>query len=120
MCELIEFDNGQYVADIKYKYIRNIAEAAKECKNISRIVLFGSAAKTVCTNQSDIDIAVFGKQTKNEYLKSDEFKKFHRKLFSFGGDFSQDYDIIYFCDGIEYSDRIFTDIKNGAEIYRRA
>lgn len=119
MCNLIEFDSGKYVADIKHRYIRNIVDCAKDYKNISRIVLFGSATQTRCTESSDIDIAIFGKKSRNDYLKSSEFKKFQRTLFSFGGDFSQDYDILYFCDGKSYSDGIINDINNGTEIYRR-
>lgn len=119
MCNLIEFENGNYIADIKQKYIRNICDCAKDFDNISRIVLFGSATQTRCTEQSDIDIAVFGKKSQNAYLKSKEFKQFQRKLFSFDNTFTQDYDVLYFCDGVEYKDAIMNDINNGAEIYRR-
>ena len=119
MCNLIEFDNGNYVADIKKKYIQNICDSAKDFENISRIVLFGSALQTRCTEKSDIDIAVFGKKSRNAYLKSKEFKQFQRKLFAFDDTFSQDYDVLYFCNDVEYNDAIMRDIKNGAEIYRR-
>ena len=120
MCNLIEFDNGAYVADIKKKYIANITEQAKQCSNISRIVLFGSALETRCTERSDIDIAVFGKKKQNEYLRSKEFKNFQRQLFSFGNDFSQDYDILYFCESKNYTDAILEDVNKGVVIYRRA
>ena len=120
MCKLIEFKQGSYVADIKHKYIVNIARQAQACRNISRIVLFGSALETRCTEQSDIDIAVFGKKNQNDYLHSKEFKDFQRALFTFGDDFRQDYDILYFCDQKEYADPILKDIKKGTEIYRRA
>jgi predicted nucleotidyltransferase len=120
MCKLIEFDNGSYVADIKHKYIANIAQQAKQCSNISRIVLFGSALETRCTERSDIDIAVFGKKKQNEYLRSKEFKNFQRQLFTFGNDFSQDYDILYFCEEKNNTDAILDDINKGTEIYRRA
>lgn len=120
MCRLIPFSDKSYVADIKHKYIENIVAQAKDCKNISRIVLFGSALETRCTERSDIDIAVFGKKKQNEYLRSKEFKDFQHRLFAFGNDFKQDYDILYFCDGVEYKDAILNDINNGAEIYRRA
>lgn len=120
MCNLIEFGNGKYVADIKQKYIINIAQQAKKCSNISRIVLFGSALETRCTERSDIDIAVFGKKRQAAYLRSKEFKQFQRDLFSFGGDYTQDYDILYFCDDVESDDAILEHIHNGTEIYRRA
>ena len=119
MCSLVEIENGGYVADIKHKYIINIADAAKDCKNISRIMLFGSATQTRCTESSDIDIAVFGRKKRNEYLRSGEFKSFQRKLFSFG-DVSQNYDILYFCDEKTGDDPIMRDIDSGTEIFRRA
>ena len=48
-----------------------------------------------------------------------KLKDFQRSLFVFGNSFEQDYDILYFCDGVEYTDAIIDDIENGAEIYRR-
>ena len=118
MCRLVSIGNGQFVADIKHKHIKNIAKLAGECKNISRIVLFGSSLEERCTEKSDIDIAVFGKKKKNRFLDSKEFRLFQDKIFMF--DMNQDYDILYFCDDQEYNDAIMTDIKQGAEIYRRA
>ena len=120
MCSLIEYADGKYVADIKKKYIDNIAQQAKKCSNISRIVLFGSALETRCTERSDIDIAVFGKKKQNAYLRSKEFKQFQKGLFLFGGDFLQDYDILYFCDDVDSGDAILEHIRKGTEIYRRA
>ena len=119
MCKLKKLANGQSVAEIKYAFINNIIEQAAKCNNISRIMLFGSALEERCSDKSDIDIAVFGEQSKNKYLKSKEFKDFQRSLFLFGDAFSQDYDILYFRDGVEYMDAIIDDINNGAEIYRR-
>ena len=52
-------------------------------------------------------------------MKSKEFKNFQRALFIYGDAFAQDYDILYFCEGIDYDDAIIKDIENGAEIYRR-
>ena len=117
MCELISRQNGGYVADIKARHIDNIAREAEDCKNISRIVLFGSATQTRCTDQSDIDIAVFGRQAKGRYLASSEFKRFQDRLYLF--DLDQDYDILYFRDGQEYHDPIMEDIRRGTEIFRR-
>lgn len=119
MCSLIQMDNGGYVADIKQKYIVNIAAAAKDSSNISRIVLFGSATQTRCTDTSDIDIAVFGSKKPGEYLRSKEFKEFQRKLFSFDN-FVQDYDILYFAEDAQHNDPIMADIGKGTEIFRRA
>lgn len=119
MCALIELQNGQYVAEIKHKYIENIIMQAANCKNIKRIMLFGSALEERCQDGSDIDIAVFGDSPKGKYLKSKEFKDFQRALFLYGDAFGQDYDILYFRDGIQYDDDIIKDIENGAEIYRR-
>ncbi len=119
MCKLVELKDGVSVADIKKDYIFNIVKQAGNCDNITRIVLFGSAVEERCTNLSDIDIAVFGEKNQTEYLRSKEFKEFQRNLFMFGNDFTQDYDILYFCDNKKYDDAILADIANGAEIYRR-
>lgn len=119
MCKLKKLSNGKSVAEIKYSFIENIIAQAEKCKNISRIMLFGSAVEERCSDRSDIDIAVFGVQTKNRYLRSKEFKDFQRSLFVFDDSFNQDYDILYFCDGVEYTDAIIDDVENGAEIYRR-
>lgn len=117
MCKLIHYRNGQYIADIKQKHIENIAEQAKNCKNINRIMLFGSSVQERCSNESDIDIAVFGKMPKSRYLTTSEFRKFQDNLFLY--DLNQDYDILYFCEGQEYHDPIMADIAQGTEIYRR-
>ena len=119
MCALIELADGKYVAEIKHKYIENIIKQAANCKNIRRIILFDSALEERCKESSDIDIAVFGDYPKGKYLKSKEFKDFQRALFLYGDAFGQDYDILYFRDGVEYDDAIIKDIENGAEIYRR-
>lgn len=119
MCALIELADGKYVAEIKHKYIENIIKQAANCKNIRRIMLFGSALEERCKESSDIDIVVFGDYPKGKYLKSKEFKDFQRALFLYGDAFEQDYDILYFRDGVEYDDAIIKDIENGAEIYRR-
>lgn len=120
MCKLVQFAQGKYVADIKYDYIVNIAKLAAECKNIRRIMLFGSATEERCKKESDIDIAVFGEMSKPKYLRSKEHDKFHAGIILYGGNFEQDYDILYFSDQKESDDAIMADIANGVEIYRRA
>lgn len=120
MCKLVQFEQGKYVADIKYDYIRNIANLASECKSIRNIVLFGSATEERCQRESDIDIAVFGDVSKSKYLRSKEYDKFQTGLILYGGDFSQDYDILYFNNDNGNGDDIMIDIAEGVEIYRRA
>ena len=117
MCKLVPYKDGQDVAEIKLKHIKNVSTQAEKCKNISRIMLFGSSVEERCTDRSDIDIAVFGKIPKAKYLASSEFRKFQDQLFLY--DLNQDYDILYFCEGQDYTDPIMTDIKRGTEIYRR-
>lgn len=117
MCNLVSIGSSKSVADIKQKHILNIREQAGKCKNISRIMLFGSSLEERCTERSDIDIAVFGKMKKSKYLDSKEFRTFQDRVFLY--DLNQDYDILYFCDDQEYSDAIMTDINQGAEIFRR-
>lgn len=120
MCNLVKLKCGKMVAEVKKSYIENIADCTKHCKNINRIILFGSALETRCTERSDIDIAVFGDKPKTAYLKSKEFREFQRKLFSFGGSFTQDYDVLYFNDKEKYRGNILSAIENGAKIYRRS
>lgn len=117
MCKLVHYRNGSYVADIKLKHIENISKQAEKCKYINRIILFGSSIEERCTDDSDIDIAVFGNMTKSKYLGTVEFRKFQDRIFLY--DLEQDYDILYFRDGQEYRDDIMTDIYSGIEIYRR-
>ncbi len=116
MCRLVMYKNGQYIADIKYNYIENIAKQAEKCRNISKIILFGSSIEERCTDESDIDIAVFGSLSKSKYLRSKEFKKFQDELFMY--DLNQDYDILYFCENDKSEDAIMNDINQGTEIYR--
>jgi len=118
MCKLVQWRGNQYVADIKYNHILNITKQAEKCKNIERIMLFGSSLEERCTERSDIDIAVFGKQKKGKYLISSEYKNFLHNIFIY--DMDQDYDIIYFEDGKNNEDRIMIDINKGVELYRRA
>jgi len=117
MCRMIRYKDGKSIAEIKYQHILNISRQAEKCRNITRIVLFGSSLEERCTESSDIDIAVFGNQTKGKYLQSKEFRDFHREVFLF--DMNQDYDILYFKDGKKYTDQIMNDIAEGIEIYRR-
>ncbi len=117
MCKMVDYGNGNFVADIKLRHIRNISEQAKKTKNISRIMLFGSSLEERCTDKSDIDIAVFGVKTKGVYLDSKEFTDFKNALFSF--DWNQDYDVLYFKETDRSEDSIMADINHGVEIYRR-
>lgn len=119
MCKLVEFTEGKFVAEIKRKYIENIVNQAANCKNISRIMLFGSALEERCKTESDIDIAVFGDSPKGQCFKSKEYKDFVRAVLLFDKTFEQDYDILYFRDGVKYDDAIIKDIEKGTEIYRR-
>lgn len=118
MSKLVEYKKGQYVSDIKLSHIQNVSKQAEKCKNISRIMLFGSSLEERCTNRSDIDIAVFGQMSKAKYLGSSEFKRFQDQVYLY--DLNQDYDILYFCERQDYSDEIMKDINQGAEIYRRS
>lgn len=117
MCKMVPYRDGRCVADIKLRHIDNIADRAKETKNIQRIMLFGSALEERCTEQSDIDIAVFGAKSKSRYIDSREFKAFKSGLFRF--DWDQDYDVLYFKDDEDCKDAIMADISRGIEIFRR-
>ena len=116
MCRLVQWKNGQYVAEIKYNHILNITKQAEKCKNINRIMLFGSSLEERCSDKSDIDIAVFGNQTKSKYYKSMEFQTFQDNIVLY--DLDQEYDILYFCEKGDNKAGILSDINNGIEIYR--
>ncbi len=118
MCKLItkQIDNREIrVADIKSSYIDNIINSAKLCDQINRIVLFGSAIEERCTEESDIDIAVYGSKPENKMLLSKSYKAFVRGIFSY--DLFQDYDILYFQEGTEEDLSIQKDIRKGIILY---
>ena len=101
MCKLVtlKLDSGTIrVADIKKDAIENVAQNAALCKNISKIILFGSSTKESCTKESDIDLAIFGDQAKNKCLTSASFRKFTSSLYRFD-DFNETYDLLYFQNG---------------------
>ncbi len=121
MCQVKEMriDNRTiHVADIKQKYISNIIDAAKKCSFIDRIILFGSSIEDRCTDDSDIDLAIFGNQTKYKCLNSKEYRRFAEELYSFD-DFNQSYDLLYFKTGNDYTGILINDINNGEVLYDR-
>jgi len=119
MCKVVSIHlNGRdiRVADIKQACVRNIADAAQKCRYIDQIILFGSALEERCTDQSDIDIAVFGSISKNRCLTSKEYKDFTHQLYRFD-DHSQIYDILYFKTGSAKKSYIQQEIEKGEIIY---
>lgn len=60
MCKMRNLTENIRVAAIKYDYIIN---QTQKCKNISKIILFGSSIEERCQQKSDIDIAVFGEKS---------------------------------------------------------
>ena len=117
MCKLVQWNDERRVADIKYNHLVNITKQAEKCRNINRIMLFGSSLEERCTAGSDIDIAVFGTKSKASYLKSKEYRNFRNQIFLY--DLNQDYDILYFTDGKNQEDLIMKGINNSVEIFRR-
>ena len=119
MCKLVTLKIGKQnirVADIKKKYISNIATCAEKCDLIDKIILFGSCTKDSCSEDSDIDIAVFGNQSKGKCLTSAKFMKFADDLAAFD-DFNQAYDILYFKTGKEDDSLIMDEISRGEVLY---
>ena len=106
------------VADIKQKYMNNIVDAARKCDLIDRVVLFGSCIDERCKESSDIDLAVFGKETRYRALSSKKYERFARQLYDFD-DHAQSYDILYFKTGAKEKSHIMDDIKKGEIIYER-
>ena len=117
MCRLVKWNGNRYVADIKYDHILNITKQAQKCKNIHRIMLFGSSLEERCSDRSDIDIAVFGTMPKGKYIDSKEFRMFKKGLFEF--DWDQDYDVLYCEEHGKKRGDILAEIDHGIEIYRR-
>lgn len=117
VCRLVKWNGDRYVADIKYDHILNITKQAQKCKNIRRIMLFGSSLEERCSDRSDIDIAVFGTIPKGKYIDSKEFRMFKKGLFEF--DWDQDYDVLYFAENGKNRGDILAEIDRGIEIYRR-
>ena len=121
MCSVTEMKIGNrqiHVADIKQKYVTNIIDAARACNYIDKIVLFGSGTEERCTAESDIDLAIFGNQTKYKCLTSRKYRDFTEKLYSYDNH-NQAYDLLYFKTGGKYSGRIMDDIEKGQVLYDR-
>lgn len=116
MCKMRNLTENIRVAAIKYDYI---IKQTQKCKNISKIILFGSSIEERCQQKSDIDIAVFGEKKPTSYLKSAEFRNFNDNIFAFNNFDGQDYDILYFAENNNDTSELMQNIKTGAEIYRR-
>ncbi len=106
------------VADIKARFIKNIADAAAECDYIDKVVLFGSSITERSTKDSDIDIAVFGRQYKSKALISAKYKRFTHKVRNYE-DGTQEYDILYFKSDGKYRPIILNRIDDGEVLYER-
>ncbi len=127
MCKLVSLNTNYgaeiQVADIKKTFIDNIIELAPLCKQISEIILFGSALEEKCTDKSDIDIAIISNLTINALCKNKGFSKFIEAVYNI--DLSQDYDRVYFTsiEEIEKKQEVAPICKEllqkGKIIYRR-
>ena len=119
MCRVVPMNVGSHdihVAEIKQKYIMNIIDAASKCDLIDRVVLFGSSLQERCKENSDIDIAVFGKQPRARALSSPKYERFARQLYTFD-DHAQAYDILYFRSNSADSSPILNEISKGEVLY---
>lgn len=122
MCKVVSMNIGDRdikVADIKEKYIRNIAEVAQRSGIFDRVILFGSSIDERCKEDSDIDIAVFGDETEYKMLRSKKYDVFRSQLRSYDeGD--QAYDILYFkTDSPRNKSAILNDIYAGEILYEK-
>ena len=121
MCKVIETtvdDRTIKVADIKEKYMQNIADAARECDYIDKVVLFGSSLEEYCKEDSDIDIAVFGNVCMSRCLKSKKYLRFVGRLSRFDN-LLQRYDVLYFRSGVRDKSPILNEIEKGEVLYVR-
>ena len=120
MCQLVSLNvNGKTisVASIKIEYIKTIIDNISRCDLIDKVVLFGSSLEERCTENSDIDIAIFGTKTKSKMFSSKSYKDYIYSVTSFGE--VQDYDILYFDSTKNNDSSIMKDIENGAVLYER-
>ena len=120
MCQLTALNIGGRivnVASIKSEYIKNIVASSSKCNVIEKVILFGSAIEERCKEESDIDIAVFGKETKSKVFKSKDYRDFVNSVVSFGE--IQDYDILYFDSNKKYDSAIMKNINNGEVLFVR-
>lgn len=121
MCKVTEMKlNGRSfkAADIKQKYIANVVDAAGKCELIDRIMLFGSSTESRCTEESDIDLAIFGNRSEYKALRSKQYDRFTDQIYKFD-DSGQAYDLLYFESGKQYRNGIMDDVQNGELIYAR-
>lgn len=121
MCRVVELNiDGRLirVADVKQKYMANIIDAAQKCDYIDRVVLFGSACGQRCTEESDIDLAIFGNQTKYKCLMSKKYRSFLEQVYQFDNH-NQAYDFLYFRTGDNNRSHIMSDIEKGEVLYVR-
>ena len=120
MCQMVDLDIGGKtikVADIKSDYIKNIIDCISKCSLIDKVVLFGSAIEARCTEDSDIDIAVFGRASKNKAFRDKSYIDYVNSVVSYGD--VQDYDILYFDINRDYDSTIMQDINDGKVLFER-
>jgi predicted nucleotidyltransferase len=120
MCHLVNLNvNGRTVrvADIKKDYIENIMSSIYLCKEIDKVVLFGSALEERCKEESDIDIAIFGRCTRNKMNHLKSYNQFVDSVISYGE--LQDYDMLYFDSSKPHNDIILNDINKGEVLFER-
>ena len=120
MCKVMEMTIGNrtiHVADIKQKYISNIVDAARKCDLIDQIMLFGSSIDERCTEDSDIDLAIFGSKEKYQAYRSRSYDDFVRQIYEY--DLDQNYDLLYFTTGKKRLGGIHDSIEKGELIYAR-
>ena len=106
------------VAEIKKEYIKNIIKCAEQCREISRIMLFGSSIENRCKENSDVDIAVFGDIPKGAMYKRKSYNRFLDNIYSF--DLKQDYDVLYFTNENKKNPSILSEVEKGVLLYERA
>ena len=120
MCELVDISmEGRCikVADIKKAYIENIMKCAPLCDAIDKVVLFGSALESRCTDSSDVDIAIFGKYPKSKMYRLKSYHDFVEAVVSYGR--LQDYDLLYYSAEETDDSAVLQDSQNGAVLYER-
>lgn len=108
-------DKDIFVSELKKDCILNVIEEAKKYTKITKIILFGSSLEERCTDNSDIDIAVFTSLNLSDLFRRKWFVDFNTNIYLY--DMNQHYDVIPFKEGYKDKSLIMENIYKGEIIY---
>lgn len=120
MCNLVKvktnYGKDVLVADIKKDFIEQVIVAAGKCPSIDKIIIFGSASRKNCREDSDVDIAVFTSLSRDEWFSLEDVSVFKHHLFGFS---DQEFDLIYRNSADDRDYLLNKNIHEGVMVYER-